>query len=103
MSRNVIRTASLSLDDIGRIVDLFGTIANAHRRLGLEAIVPYQHFYRAMHFQSITPKHKEEIEGAWERWQFLFLAGYVPPSCDLTVNTMNRDEVPDWHPGEVMT
>jgi hypothetical protein len=78
------------------MTDLFGTVMNAHRRLGLENSVPYQHFYRGMHFETITPKHKELIEEAWQRWQYLYLRPEVPPSDNFTITLDNRDVCPTW-------
>lgn len=97
MARPPIRTTTLIIDDINRILAIFGTVMNAHRRLGLESLVTYPHFYRAMHFCPIVPRHKQEIEEAWQRWQDLFLRPGVPPSDDLTVTTENRDAWPEWH------
>lgn len=98
MARTPIRTTSLIIDDINLMLNLFGNVANAHRQLGLESIVQYPHFYRAMHFQTIIPKHKEDIEEAWNRWKTLYLRPEVPGYSDLKVDMENRDEWPKWHP-----
>ena len=99
MSRNAIRTATLSLDIITPMLGVFGTIMNAYRVLGMKDVdVTYPQFYRALHFETITPDQRSLIEEAWERWRYLFLLPTVPASSDLTVNVENRDSVPDWHP-----
>lgn len=103
MARNAIRTASVSLDIINRLIGLFGTVANAHRQLGLETLVPYPNFYRAMHFHPVTPEHRDEIEGAWARWIYLYLRPEVPVTDELKLTPFNRDETPDWHPDATET
>lgn len=97
--RQAVRTVTLSLDQLNRILSLFGTIMNAYRQLGLvELGLTYPQFYRGMHFETITPVQKEQIEAAWARWCYLYLRSEVPPSSDLTITAMNRDAIPTWHP-----
>lgn len=99
MSRTPIRTASLTRDDATSMVTLFGTVANAYRQLGIKELdITYAQFYRALDFQTITPKQKEQIEAAWKRWCFLFLREEVPASSDFTLTIENRDITPVWHP-----
>lgn len=99
MSRSATRTASMVLDDVNRIVNLFGTVMNAFRMLGLQELgITYAQFYRGMHFESVTPQQKQLIEEAWERWRFLFIKDEVPLSADFTLTADNRDHTPSWHP-----
>lgn len=99
MSKPTIRTASLILDDVQRMINLFGSIANTYRILGFQpSEVSYAQLYRAMHYQTVTPAQKQLIEEAWERWRFLYLRPEVPESADLTLDPFNRDVAPAWHP-----
>lgn len=97
MSRTIIRTAQLSLDTIGPALSLFGTIQNAYDRLGLSQLgLTYSVFYRAMHFRSITPDHKDLIEDSWKRWRQLFLHPKLPVAQDLSVSADNRHNAVSW-------
>ena len=99
MSRNAVRTALLSIDIINPMLGIFGTIMNAYRVLGIKYVdITYPQFYRALHFETITPEQRAEIEAAWERWRYLYLLPTVPVSSDLTITMENRDSVPAWHP-----
>jgi hypothetical protein len=99
MARSAVRIASLTRDDIEAMLRLFGTVANTGRQLGLSELgVTYPQYYRALHFETITPEQKSVIEEAWQRWRFLYLRPEVPESSDLTISVENRDRVPSWHP-----
>lgn len=99
MARNAIRTANLSLDVITPMLGLFGSIANAYRVLGIKELdITYAQFYRALHFETITPDQRNQIEEFWTRWRYLFLLPQVPVSSDFTITMENRDSVPTWHP-----
>lgn len=103
MSRRIIRTRTLSLDISQRLAKLFGTVQNAHRQLGLEGELHYQHFYRAMQLNTVRPDQLDLIEAAWERWQELYLRPEVPEADNLAITPINRDTLPEWHPGFIVT
>lgn len=97
MSRPQIRTTHLSLDVIQPMLDLFGTIQNAHRNLDLaNTDLTYASFYRAMHFKTITPEHKDLIEDVWARWKAVFIRPEVPGHQDFRLTDDLRHEDPQW-------
>lgn len=95
MSRTPIRTVSVSLDALERMLALFGTVKNAHRQLGLEGVLEYGHFYRAMNHYTIEPAHKKLVEDAWARWRQVFLRPEVPVSSMLSLGDDEADD-PSW-------
>ena len=98
MGRTAVRTREVLRDRVEQILTLFGTIKNAHRRLGLEGLVAYHNFNRALHFYTISPEDKDAIDQAWERWRKLFLVRNVPQSTDFTLTPELAAEYPSWHP-----
>lgn len=87
MGRATIRTQTVSLDVINPMRTLFGTIKNAHQRLGLSGTVDYASFYRAMHFKPVTPEHRDAIEEAWTTWRSMFIDEDVSEATDFTLLT----------------
>ncbi len=98
MSRAPLRTAEVSRDTVVIALKLFGTIANAHRQLGLAALVSYPIFYRAMNHGAVKPEEKDLIETAWSHWRQVYLRQEVPVSSDLDLDHTSFDQFPQWHP-----
>jgi hypothetical protein len=100
MSRPVQRTATLPHDVISGIRDLFGTINNAHRKLGLQLDVPFNTFYRAMQFQVVTPAQVEAVCSRWARWRSWYMNPSVPDNADLQLNPHDQELEPAWTNGQ---
>jgi hypothetical protein len=73
MARPTVRTEFMVRDDVTLISQLFGTIANGHRLLGLKESVPEPEYRRAMKNDPIRPEHKQAIEDAWDEWKSRYL------------------------------
>jgi hypothetical protein len=95
MARTPIRTTTVSLDILERVLALFGTIKNAHRQLGLDGALEYSHFYRALNHYPVMPAHKKQVEDAWARWREVFLRPEVPVSSMLSLGDEENLE-PSW-------
>ncbi len=90
----------LDHDSISRIKNLFGSIKNAHRILGLQLDVPYMTFYRAMQFLDITPVQRDMIVRRWEKWRSIYLVHECPMNADMQLNPMDPELEPEWKNGK---
>ena len=64
------RTDVFNLDDARRILDLFGTVPNAHTKLAPEC--PLADVRRALQGKRITPATKAALGASWARWRRYF-------------------------------
>lgn len=98
MGRTAVRTRELLRDTVEQMLNLFGTIKNAHRRLGLDGVVAYHNFNRALQHYTVSQEDKDKIDEAWDRWKELFLVRSIPKSSDFTLSPELINELPAWHP-----
>ena len=99
MGRPLVRTKTVSRDDVIRMTTLFGSIRNAWRMLGLEGQLDYVNdFYRALQHKPVNPIIADTIEAAWARWKHLYLRPEVPASSLYALTHELMDENPHWLP-----
>src|SRR4051812_39681202 len=98
MPRPRTRTEEVNLDVVHAITNVFGTVQNAHRCLGLDGLVTYNQLVVALKFKSVQPREKEIIETAWERWKLLFLKPELPAAVtnDLAIQATWHENDPSW-------
>lgn len=69
MARPVIRRYRLETREAAVILRLFGTLANAHARLGLQKLgLSYSTFYRVIKCRPSTEEHVGLVSDAWGRF-----------------------------------
>lgn len=85
MSRPKTRVNVLDGELQTQIRTLFGTIQNAHDRLGLLKAMSYSGFYRAMNNVPISDTQREQIVEAWNKWCRTFTGDEQPLSQTFTV------------------
>jgi hypothetical protein len=96
MSRPKVRHASLDAVVAQQLLTLFGTVRNAHTRLGLSLDVPYMTFYRAMAGNDITREQQDVILERWELWRKTFMHPDCPPDDELTLHPIDKEILPEW-------
>lgn len=96
MGRPRTRSSTLDHDTIRQMKNLFGTVKNAHRILGLQVDVPYQVFYRMLQFMEVTAGQRERVLSRWNSWKVYYLNPKCPVTDEMTLNPMDETLEPEW-------